>query len=200
MLQSTNIRPVYGKHYAPGYVGFTYETGSLLSAGIAYFTHWDNMHEIPVSHVFTVEDCKTGIETHYSTGVRRVELEKLFDDPRLVVVFRKPTNLKPWEADEMLARLRPEIGKKYDTSLIICHMLTKLCAGRWLRAWIAPTLYRWFDSLDEWVCSELVAFGLSAVPRFRNKGILKQPYRSITPQQLFEDDEIFEAWKHKGGQ
>jgi len=46
-----------------------------------------------------------------------------------------------------------------------------------------------------WICSELAAYCLDEQREYRGKGILAKPEDTIDPQELFEDETIFEPWK-----
>jgi hypothetical protein len=51
------------------------------------------------------------------------------------------------------------------------------------------------NNKERWICSELVAYCLDQPP-YEDKGILKDPWDTISPQELFEDPlgALFEPW------
>ena len=49
-----DIEPVFGGNYNIGYIGFSYDTASIVSKGIAKFTKSFNYSSITVSHALIV--------------------------------------------------------------------------------------------------------------------------------------------------
>lgn len=115
--------PVYGRHYAPGYSGFSYYDASGLSAGISWMGSLEEaisfIEEIrkniyspdfkdtdlkrPPSHVFKVVDKDTGIESA-GKGVEYFDLQKRIADRHLRIVFREPQRLNDHAVYQMLKR------------------------------------------------------------------------------------------------
>jgi hypothetical protein len=53
------------------------------------------------------------------------------------------------------------------------------------------------DCPESFICSELAAYALDEQPEYRDKGVLAFPNSAINPQNLFEDNVIFEPWKNE---
>jgi hypothetical protein len=70
--------------------------------------------------------------------------------------------------------------------------------GHWfnqlLRSWPNRLLSKVCDRSGHWICSQLVAYALAQQPELQSQGVLHQPFDTIDPQQLFEDESIFVDW------
>lgn len=192
--------PRYGRHYRRGYVGFTYHSDHIFAKGTVWFTRWERMSDIKVSHALLVSGRDECIEA-VGTGVRRHNLHEYFDDEHCQIFFRKPRSWSPNMARRMINRAVKEIGKAYDSSLIISDALIGSFAGHLLNRITRNKLEEFLSEAlnhdDRWICSELVAYCLDSQPELHDRGILAQPNAAITPQELFEDNEIFEPWKRE---
>ncbi len=51
----------------------------------------------------------------------------------------------------------------------------------------------------DFICSELGAYALASQPEFAGKGVLAGPLDAIDPQELFEDQVLFEPWANASG-
>jgi hypothetical protein len=69
-------------------------------------------------------------------------------------------------------------------------MLDRLLTGK-----LEELLGNLLNHPDKWICSELVAYTLDEQLLYRDKGILKSPNCTISPQELFQDSEIFAPGK-----
>jgi len=197
-LQIEYLDPRYGQHYAKGYVGFTYRKDHLFARGTAWFTRWDRLSDIKVTHALLVTGEDTCVEA-VGTGVRQGNLRTYFDDPHCQIFFRKPRGLNDDIATRLEQTASAEIGKDYDDALItsaaisgslIGHLLSRISHGK-SDEWLAELL----DHKDKWICSELVAYCLDQQPEYHDRGILSTPNAAINPQELFEDDTIFTPWQ-----
>ena len=56
-------------------------------------------------------------------------------------------------------------------------------------------LSKLLNNEKRWICSELAAYCLDEQREYRGKGVLAKPEDTIDPQELFEDEVIFEPWK-----
>ena len=185
-------------NYAPGYIGFTFRHNSFVSDGIAYFTRWDRMSDIPVSHCLIVTGEDHCIEA-VPDGVVSNYLANYFEEPNCHIFFRKP---RLWSVD-MGARITEavelELGKRYDYGAIAAHGLCNTILGRFIDKLTgevpAELVIKLLEDDDKWFCSELAAYGLKAQPEIGEKGCLVKPTYMINPQELFEDGIVFEAWK-----
>lgn len=199
-LEIQTVKPVFGKNYDIGYVGFTYHDRNFVSEGIAWFTRWENLHDIPVSHALIVTGEDSCIEaTGTGGGVRESPLRHYFDDPGVRISFRQP---KGWDAalgNRIAASARLQLGRKYDYGVMVAdmvvdsilgHFVDRIFGGRPGRA-----LMGLLQSPDRFVCSELVAWAMEQQPEFAGQGILREKAAMVSPQGLFEDDRVFDAWK-----
>lgn len=197
----TTIRPVFGENYDIGYVGFEFPSfPGAFSRGITYFTRWDCMSDIPVSHTFLVTGPDECIEARFRGGVQVNTLKHYFDGPYRVF-FRKPVLYSQLTGQMLADTARREIGKRYDKKLIIAHAILGSLAfrimnkARW--GFSGETLAQMLDTPDAFICSELVAHVMGRFTEYCNRGCLRWPSARITPQQLFEDAELFEPWKNQ---
>lgn len=194
-----SIPPEFGKNYKKGYIGFTYHNNLIVCKGIARFTRWERMSNIYATHALVVTGENSCIEADGSQNrVKYSTLQHYFDDPHCQIFFRKPKGLNDEIADRIVRVIEAEVGKEYNFGLIGCqlssgtflgHLLNHLLEGK-PENQIAQLL----NDPEKWICSELVAYGLDEQPEYKDKGILKSPNATISPQELFEDLCIFEPW------
>jgi hypothetical protein len=181
-------------NYGPGYIGFSYRDNNIFSKGIAIFEREEYSGIVP-SHSFIVRDKHKIIEAEL-TGVCESDVSKYFDDPRIVVFFKKPKDLTMDDVSIILFNAVLHLGRKYDVSLFWYFVLRKALRllGRFEPYKNQPS---WFDSPGEWICSELVAYCLKMVPKYANLFPLSEYHPSkIDPLMLFRSDELFEPWRY----
>lgn len=181
-----NVRPIYGKHYAPGYVMFTQYDGSFLSDGIEWFLSAFDEAEFNASHVLIVQDERWGIESA-EKGVRWCRLRGYFDDPKYKVVIRKPYNWTESVGEEIVKRALNYYGRPYDYfSLVLgfpLQIVSKLASIiKPLRKLPVP-----LHIPSAYVCSAFVAqalkdTGLYDIPLFREWHVTR-----ITPSMLYRE-------------
>ncbi len=195
------VPPIFGDNYKPGYIGFTHSDKSVISAGIAHFTRWSRLSDIHVSHVLVVTGENEAVEAVADKGVIKIPLTKYFDDPHSRIFFRKPKKLPAELGARIAGTALAQVGSRYDHLLLAAQVLE----GSFLRRWIysafrdSPDHFvgRLLNRDDRWICSELAAYCLDAQPEYSDKGVLAKPHYAIDPQELFEDQEIFAAWKQE---
>ena len=197
-LQVDSIVPVYGENYDKGYIGFSYEKGAIVSIGIAFITRWARISDVKVSHAFVVTGEDSCVEA-VGEGVQVQTLKHYFDNPHYQVFFRKPVQYNDDVASRICLAASEQVGAAYDHSLIPAHAMFGF---KWLKKLNKLTggVFRRFamwamNSEDQWICSELAAYSLDEQPEYHNLGILNQSNEAIDPQALFEDTQIFTAWK-----
>lgn len=194
--------PIYGVNYDKGYIGFTFNNSSFISEGIAYFTRWDRLSEIPISHVLIVADENTCIEAIMGQGVRKNSLQRYFWENHTHIFFRKPTCLNEATADEIVQTAKNEVGATYFNNLIVNDMLRTTFLGHLLDGLSHDSIFdglsMLLDKEGSFICSELAAYCLKSAKSwsYNNASILQRPVAAITPQSLFSDDIIFEPWKN----
>jgi hypothetical protein len=195
-------RPRYGKDFGPGWVGFVHGS-SLLSAGIAYLTRRDKLGDVRVTHCLLVTGPDECVEANFPVGVIRSSLtQAYFDQDGGQVIFRKPKGLTPAVARRVVRRAKAEVGAKFDTAAMageglggtfLGHLVNSLLADR-PKKLVARLLHR----KGRWVCSDLVCYCLGQEANYRGKGVLAQPPGTVSPQALFEDEELFEPLAVRG--
>lgn len=193
-----SLNPDYGQNYDAGYIGFQFEDHDFISEGIAYFTRWDRLCDIRVSHAFIVA-CENECIEAVRAGVKFSKLEDRFNDPHCHVFFRKPL---PWThalAQKVIYTGAGIVGRKYDFLLIMAMFIRGTMLGEALYRVIGQKfvnrLTGWFDMRNRYICSEFVAYCLQQQPEYRDKGCLNFKAHTINPQQLFGDDALFKTWK-----
>ena len=199
MKNSVSLIPIYGDNYRPGFVGFTFKDGSFVSEGIVFFTRWERLSDFKASHTLIVSGEDACVEAQ-GRGVVESDLGKYFDDLGYAIAFRKPKGWTPELGDRIVTSAREHIGKKYGYALIVGNAITHSVTGklfdRLTKGWTTRWVSKVFDQSKAEICSETVALALQAQPELAKLGCLKQPANVITPQMLFEDNELFEPWKN----
>jgi hypothetical protein len=119
------------------------------------------------------------------------------------VVFRKPRGLTPELADRICELAEAQVGTRFDNGVLIAHALNDHFIG-WLINKVTGDAARaasdaLFNQKDDWICSELAAYVLNQIPQYAGKGNLAQRPGMLTPQELFENDEIFEPLPQPDG-
>jgi hypothetical protein len=189
-------RPVYGKDYDRGWFGFNHST-SWMSQLIGNVGHRRRESPIVISHAFVVTGEDLCVEAAFKKGVLVSSLtEQYFEKPSRYVVFRKPKGLTPELADRICELAESQVGTRFDNGVLIAHTLNDHFLG-WLVNKMTGDAARAaadaaFNQKDEWICSELAAFILNQIPQYAGKGNLADRPGMLTPQELFENDEIFE--------
>jgi hypothetical protein len=201
-LELTTIAPEYGKNYNKGYLGFTYHNDNVIAKGIVYFTKWTRMSDIYASHVLIVTGENECIEADANQNcVRYGTLDHYFEEPHCQIFFRKPKDLTDEISDRIVQVAKNEVGKKYDYKSILTQLLSGTLAGHIVDRLVRGEFEDWLaDRLNDstrWICSELAAYTLDEQPEYRDRGILKHPNATISPQELFEDQVIFELWRNQ---
>ncbi len=195
------IEPVYGLNYNKGYIGFTYDGTHPVGRGIAYFTKWYKMSNIHATHVLIVTGKNSCIEADAASNmVKESPLEPYFAPSNRQIFFRKPRDISDEIAARIVSTLESELGKKYDYKLILAHAISGGLPGylmnRLSKGVLKERLSSVLDCPNSYICSELAAYALDEQPEYRDRGVLNLPNSTINPQNLFEDDEIFEPWKN----
>ncbi len=181
-----------------GDMGFTYYPGSWLSRWIAWFSRalWWREEKLPVSHTFPVISRLAGVEAHIEHGVRRFYLMKYARDQNCRLYFKRLRDWTPGLGRRIAQAAECRIGHKYDRGLILAQFLDRTFLGRWLnrltRGWMGRHVARVLNRHNQEICSELVAETLKAQPEFRHVRLLHRAASLISPQQLFDDEELWE--------
>lgn len=200
-IKVTDVIPDYEVNYKTGYIGFLNKGADVTSIGIAYFTGWDMISDIHVTHTFIVAGEDQCIEADMANNTVKVcTLSKYFNDPNCQIFFRKPIFFNDAVGYALAHKASLEVGKEYDFGAILTQGLSGSFPGRMLDRLLTGKLEELLGNLlnhpDKWICSELVAYILDEQLFYRDKGILKRPNSTISPQELFQDTEIFAPWKN----
>lgn len=191
------IIPKFGLNYATGYIGFTY-TGGFVASSVAYFERWNRTGNLKVTHTFVVSGENECIEAHIDEGVARVPMKKYFADPACQIFFRQPRGWNPDLGRRIADVAATKVGLHYNTSLIAAEAASDTLMGHWfnqlLHSWPNRLLSKVCDRPGHWICSQLVAYALAQQPELQGQGVLRLPFDTIDPQQLFEDESIFVDW------
>jgi hypothetical protein len=192
-------RLAFGKDFDRGWIGFVHSSGQLLSGTIAYLTRRQKKGAVTVSHSFVVTGPNQCVEANLPVGVVKSNLtaEYLDRNDRLVL-FRKPRGLTRAVARRIVQTAKAQIGAKFDYGGFAAVGLSGTFLGHLLDSLFGGKPKALLDGLahqeGRWVCSELVAYCLRQEPRYRVMGVLGREPGILTPQELFEDDELFEPF------
>jgi hypothetical protein len=191
----------YGTHYREGYLGFTQAAPSAPPSCIAFFKGWSRLSEIHVGHVFVVAGPTECVEVLPSKGVVLTPLARHLDDPRTAVCFRKPRKLSTDTGARIAALARAQAGIRVERLLKAAGTLDESFLHRWLgtafRREDGGFLGRLTARDPGWMAAEFAAYCLDAQPEYVNCGILGKTDVRLSPQALFEDEELFASWKHE---
>jgi len=193
----------YGEDYDRGWIGFNH-AGSWFSKGIAQVQQWNQVSDVTVSHVFVVTGEDECVEAAYPKGVVRSKLsEEYWPKDDRYVIFRKPKGLTPELADRIAKAAEAELGTDFDYHTTANLALQKNFVG-WIVNWMTSdeanrAIDSWVEDDSRWLCSALGAYCLKSQPEFDGIGILEKQPGMLTPQELFESDEIFEPVQRTDG-
>ncbi|MCX7869562.1 MAG: hypothetical protein N2322_06385 [Terrimicrobiaceae bacterium] len=197
------LAPKFGENYKVGYIGFLLRAESPAASGICFFPGGLEPSRLRARRVFVVTGENRGVEAGGAKGVTEASLDRHFDDPRVLVVFRKPRKLDTATGQRIAAAALAQAGLRYDHLLAAAKLLDSSFLGRWLRSAFPEPRARFpgllEDRDDAWVSAELAAHCLAAQPQYAEAGILARRAHPIHPQELFEDAELFAAWKTEAG-
>lgn len=186
----------YGEDYHRGWIGFNH-ADSWFSKGIAQVEQWRQASDVTVSHVFVVTGEDECVEAAYPKGVVRSKLSKEYwPKEDRYVIFRKPKGLTPELADRITQTAEEQLGTDFDYATTTNLALQKNFLG-WIVNWLTDDeVNRAGNYLVEgdsrWLCSALGAYCLKSQKEFDGIGVLKNRPGMITPQELFECDELFD--------
>ena len=194
-----SLLPAFSDNYKPGYVGFTYTGSPLLSRGISYFTRWSRLSDIHVTGVLVVTGENEGVELTGGREVTKVDLAKLFDDPKTQIFFRKPRKCTSSLGEAIAATAIAQVGTRFDQLVVAAQILEGSFLKRWISSQFAPArfLSRLAQRDGRWLGAELAAYCLDCQPAYAGRGLLGRTSCEISPQDLFEDEELFSAWSQE---
>jgi hypothetical protein len=188
--------PAFGKDFGLGWVGFVH-SGSRLSKGIAYLTRREKQSGVTITHALVVTGPAECVEANLPAGVVTSDLSKeyLGRDDR-TVVFRKPKGLTQATGRRIAERAKAQVGAKFDFGGFAATGVADTFVGHFIDVLLdgAPKekLAGLLHQKGRFVCSDLVAYCLRQERRYRDVKILAHPPGTLSPQALFEDEELFE--------
>jgi hypothetical protein len=188
--------PQWRGNYDLGYVGFTVTKGSFVSAGISWFSRFDDMPHVPApTHCFVFKSENETVEA-FANGVKVGTLNQYLDDPNVRVLVRRPREYTRELGGRIVAESETHLGHRYGYVLIAALAVSNSVIGRLLsvvtRGWFTRAVTRVADSKSQEVCSELVAMAMQAQPELKLRGVLANPARTIKPVDLFVCPYAFE--------
>jgi hypothetical protein len=193
-----SLEPAYGDNYKPGFLGFTQTGSSMLSVGIAHFTRWSRLSDIHISHVLVVTGENECVEAVAGKGVVKSTLDRYFADSKTQIFFRKPRKCTQALGQRIAETALSQAGTKYETLLTVAQLLDGSFLRRWMMSHFRESPDHFIGHLlnrdNRWIAAELAAYCLDCQPEYADKGILAKHRHAISPQELFEDGEIFANW------
>jgi hypothetical protein len=193
-----SLEPAYGDNYKSGYIGFTHTGSTLLSTGIAHFSRWSRLSDIHVSHVLVVTGANECVEATGGKGVVKSTLDRYFNDPKTQIFFRKPRKCTQALGQRIAETALSQAGTKYETLIKVAQMLDGSFLRRWMMSHFRESPDHFVGHLlnrdNRWIAAELAAFCLDCQPEYADRGVLAKHRHAISPQELFEDGEIFSNW------
>ena len=193
-----SLEPAYGDNYKPGFLGFTQTGSSMLSVGIAHFTRWSRLSDIHISHVLVVTGENECVEAVAGKGIVKSTLDRYFADPKTQIFFRKPRKCTQGLGQRIAETALSQAGTKYETLLTVAQMLDGSFLRRWMMSHFRESPDHFVGHLlnrdSRWIACELAAYCLDCQPEYADRGVLGKHRHAISPQELFEDGEIFSNW------
>lgn len=189
-------KPLWRGNYDLGYVGFTVTRKNFISAGISWFSRWDDMPHVPApTHCFLVTGEDETVEA-FASGVERGTLSAYLSNEDVRLLIRRPREYSRALGQQLAIEAETHLGQKYGYVLIgalaisnsyVGRLLTKLTGG-----WFQRAVTGLADKKKEEMCSETVALTMQAQPSLKLRGCLTRPARVIKPVDLFVDPYCFE--------
>lgn len=196
-----DVEPIFGGNYNIGYIGFSYDTESIISKWIVKFTKNFNYSGIKVSHALIVVGENLCVEA--SASERKVilsPLTKYFNNSNTPISFRKPRDLTIEAAEEIAELAKSKIDCPYEMLQIPGHIWKALPFinqfNRFTRNIFIDPISNLVDNKNKFICSELAAYSLKNAKSWKHNhdGILARWTTRLNPQELFEDRKIFSDW------
>jgi hypothetical protein len=194
-------RPQFRQHYDLGWIGFVHGP-SRLSRAITYLTRRDRVGDIIVNHALVVTGPDECVEANMPVGVVVNRLSEAYFDreDEGEVIFRKPKGLTAEIAERVAARAKSEVGARFDITGMVAEGLGGTFLGHFLNSLFdnkpRELMAKLLHEKGQWVCSDLAMYCLREQPEFRGKGVLTRPVGTVSPQALFEDEEVFDPLPH----
>lgn len=193
-----SLAPQFGDNYKPGFIGFTYAGSAQQSRGIARFSRWSRLSDIHVAQVLVVTGEDECVEAVPGKGILKSPLHRHFDDPKTQIFFRKPRKCSPSLGQRIADTALAQVGTRHENLLLAAQVLEGSFLRRWLMSHFREDPEHFSARLlcrdSRWISSELAAYCLDCQPEYADRGILARSAHGISPQELFEDEELFAGW------
>ena len=201
-LKIVEEKPVFGKNYNIGYIGFS-NNYSRIAKAIKWGTKYDKKEKIEATHALIVISETECIEALMGKGVVISPLSKYFEGNEFDLILRKPKDYNENFANQITQIAKEQLGAPYSKKAILGSLLRGLFLGHIVDMITKDKL---FDILCQnhfgkqtFICSGLVAFCLQKISswKYNSKGNLKRKFGGINPVELLYDDEIFEPFEEE---
>jgi hypothetical protein len=184
--------PQFLTNYARGWVGFISRHDNFIADGIDWFSRWDELDHVPISHTFNIVGQDTTVEA-LEPEVSYGSLHDYLDDPEIALLVRKPrTRFFERICNQAILRL----GDKYNNRLIAALALNETFLGRALNKFSLGAFESWLVRRalrpHTWDCSMLVTETLRQPDLIPLGGVLTWTPGTVKPIDLFEDQNLFE--------
>jgi hypothetical protein len=183
----------WGVNCDVGWIGFISRHNDFIADGINWFSRWDEISKIPITHTFIITGPDSTIEA-FNDGVRTGTLSAYLNDPNVALLVRRPIGWTPDMGGRIVSKAQIHVGEGYDDWLIFADAVSNTLIGHWLdhvsNGSVSQHLTQWADSAHKEICSKLVAIAMSQ-PETQSFGVLANTPASIKPIDLFEDQHIF---------
>lgn len=184
--------PEYGEDYNNGYVFFSYNTSSFISAGIALFSRKESLNGIPISHCGIVTGERECVEAAQPGGVQKSDFISKYVEPNEIMVFLcKPRNITSTKASVIRWEAENHLGKQYANIGVAGSAIWNLLGLTWI-PWFRRRR-NWLNSQSTMFCSELCSEAL--IMGYPDRpGCLQWHPTNIYPATLFNDKKVFADW------
>ncbi len=195
MIRVVQQHPVFGVNYGPGWIGFISRRDNFISEGINWFSRWDEISHVPVSHTLNILGADMTNEA-LAAGIVHGSLFTYLHDPDIALLVRKPRAMTADLASRICATAESHLGQAYNYELIAALAAGETYIGRALNCltggWWQKYLIKRADKPDKWICSKSVATSLHQPELVYPFSVLTRLPALVKPIDLFEDVKIFE--------
>ena len=185
----------WGVNCNVGWIGFISRHNDFIADGINWFSRWDEISKVPVTHTFVITGIDSTVEA-FADGVKTGTLSAYLNDPNVALLVRRPISWTPDMGARIASKAEMHLGEKYNDWLIVADAISNTLVGHWLdhlfNGAVSQHLTHWADTKNTEICSKLAAIALTQ-PENQSFGILANPPASIKPIDLFEDQYVFDA-------
>lgn len=195
MQRITEQKINWGVNVDSGYTGFISRKRDFIAKGINWFSRWSDVPGVPpVSHALLIVGINDTIEAFFD-GVKHGKLTDYLHDPDVALIVRKPHKWSPEIAIALCAEAEKHVGEKYNYPLIAALAVANTFVGHALNSltknWFENFVTRMANAKGYAICSQTVARVMRSW--YGNFGVLQQPDRAITPEELLADIFLYDG-------